>query len=158
MRDVDGVGLRNAPRKRAGRGEGVRTVAAQHSRHPPERVGEHADGAARAAAAVERRVVVVGHARHDEGPAIAHGVEKGFDEAAHAAFDRPNPGERRVHQQDVPPASTPNAVSWRATSGCAQGIDNPEARRAQRGQHTAGKPHHHREDERLQHDLRGQRE
>ena len=51
------------------------------------------------AAAVERRIVVVRHARHDQGPALAECREQRIDESVRPALYRRDPRERRVDEQ-----------------------------------------------------------
>ena len=99
VRHVHGMRQSDARGLRAERGERMGTVAAQDARHPPEAVGERPHGATGHAAAIERRVVVVGHARHDEGSAFTERREQRLDEAAGPALNRCNFRECRVHQQ-----------------------------------------------------------
>ena len=91
------MGFGDARGERAMRGKGVGAVAAQDARHPPEGIGHYAHGAAGRGLPVERHVVVIGHARHDERSVGADGGEQPLDELIRAGS---NPGERRVHQKD----------------------------------------------------------
>jgi hypothetical protein len=77
----------------------MRAIAAQDARHSPESVGDNADGTAGHAETIEGRVVVVRHARHDEGTATAGHRAERLDEFLGTTFHRCDPRKRRVNQQ-----------------------------------------------------------
>jgi len=87
VRDIDRMRRGNAGGERAVRGKGVGAVAAQHARHAPEGVGNQADGPAAAVSAVERHIVIVGHARHDERSRWSDCFKERLDQALRGGTD-----------------------------------------------------------------------
>ena len=89
----------DAGSRRAARRKGVRAVAAQDAREAPESIGDHTHSAAGRDARIERVIVVVAHARHDQ---RAFGTQRRFecgDQSARSVLDRPDPGEGGVREE-----------------------------------------------------------
>jgi len=101
VRRVNGVGGCDLFCTRANCGEGVRTVAAEHVRTPPEpfRNDSHLPTGTRPR--VKRVIIIPGHTRHHECTIGSQRVAQSGNEAQRSSCDGPDFRECRVHEQDV---------------------------------------------------------
>jgi hypothetical protein len=100
MRRVNGVGRCDPAGQRADRGEGVRTVATEDSRTPPERFRNDSHVRTRSRLGIKWVIVVPGHARHNQHAPWSQNVVQGRNQSPRAILDGPDLRERGMHQQD----------------------------------------------------------
>ena len=106
VRHVQRMRRRHVSGSRARRRKGMRIVAAENAGEPPEGIRHDAHSNAGRRRGIERMLVVVAHAGHDERPVgPEHGLERG-DEAVWAALNRTDLRERRVDEQDAAGSDT----------------------------------------------------
>jgi hypothetical protein len=106
VRGLQGVSRSDLPGSGTARRKRVRTVTPEHAWQAPERVGDDTHAETRSCTGVEGMIVVIAHARHDQGTLGPHCRLQCTDETLRATVDWRQLRKGGVHDQDSPGLNT----------------------------------------------------